>query len=158
MLGPPFRPMLGVELGLQIGPASHWLLLISENLFRYAGLALLVYMPDHEVVVRHVDSGMATIVIERNVIAFLTDGLQIELFLIVDVLHRDHVDRADKPIPAVIGEKGPGWERLGLDVEHTDTWKEAREVHKRADLLVSRSLHDLAVVEGGLPLLRRRRS
>ena len=75
---------------------------------------------------------MARVVDDVHVIGALLGDLQIaERLLRVHVLERDHVDRADQLPLMVVGEKRPGRERRGIDVEGPEP---GNEIGKRNEL------------------------
>src|SRR3546814_15422317 len=58
------------------------------------------------------------------------------LFRSLDVLQRDHVDRADELAAAVVGEEGAGREGRGIDIESPQARQEVGQRHERAYLFV----------------------
>src|SRR5690348_13132742 len=59
-----------------------------------------------------------------------------ERFLGVHVFERDHVDRAHEMPLMVIGEKRPGWERGGIDVQGPETGQKTGQGNELTSLLV----------------------
>jgi hypothetical protein len=51
------------------------------------------------------------------------------LVLVREILDREHVDRAHQPPFAVIGQEGPRWQGLGINVELAQTREKVRELH-----------------------------
>ena len=103
----------------------------------HARLVGLRHMPEHDVVVRLLDPGVAGIEVHRDVVDLAAGrGEVVELLLSGDVLSRDHVDGADQLAVAVVGQEGAGRERLGINVERAETRQEVGQFHEFADLLV----------------------
>src|SRR5579885_929459 len=83
------------------GPASPRVLLLRDQLFLARG-----DVPEHDVIVRIRHAGMAGVEIEAHVIDLAAGRREIaERLLAVQVLERDHVDRADQLAVVVIGEE-----------------------------------------------------
>src|SRR3954447_15086817 len=109
-------------------------------------LALLAHMPNYEMVVRHLDPRMAGVVVKRHMVSFRANGLQVKLLLVRNVVHRNHVDRADKTIFPVVSKKWSRRKRLWLYIQDADAGKKARKIHKRTDLLVACAFHSHAMI------------
>src|SRR4051812_36273757 len=118
-----------------------------NRLLSNASFVLFAHIPNDNMVMRHVYPWVPRIVVKRHVIVFLIQPFQVKLLLVRDVLDRDHVDSAYKPILPVVCQKWPAGKSVRFHVQNPNPGKKAWEVHKRADLLVPYSLHHLAVIE-----------
>src|SRR3546814_5343998 len=80
---------------------------------------------------------MAGVVVHVDMVDLLPGGGEIVEFLVrLDVLQRDHVDRADELAAAVVGEEGAGREGRGIDIESPQARQEVGQRHERAYLFV----------------------
>src|SRR6185437_9464003 len=61
-----------------------------------------------------------------------------DALVIVEVLQRHHVDRADETTVMIVGEERPYRQCLRIDIQGTEARQEARQRYQRAHLLVGR--------------------
>src|SRR5260370_37525635 len=107
------------------------------------------HMPQNDVVVRLFYTVLAGVVVHIDVDDPAAWRLEVvELLMGLDVLDRDHVDRTDQHAFVIIGEEGPGRQRLRVDVERAEAGDEVGQLDERADLLVRRGRRRLFAASG----------
>src|SRR3954453_8117539 len=109
----------------------------------------LGHMPDHDVVVGHVDSGMTRVKVEADVVSSAREPRRLEGLVILDVLYRDHINSRYQAIATIETQERTDRKGLALDVNDPQARKELREVHEVADALIP-------FLFGDLPLVRKR--
>src|SRR3954454_21484999 len=90
-------------------------------------------MPDNDMVVGHLHTGMAFVEVHGHMIISTREPCEVELLPVSDILDWNHVDGAHPPPLPVVGEKGSCWQSFGSDVKHTQSRQEARDLHEIAD-------------------------
>jgi hypothetical protein len=94
-------------------------------------------VPEDHVIVRLRDPGMATRIVNIDVIHGNGGPLDDFHHLVsIEVLHRDHVDRTDEKSLTIIGTERTQWQSPRLHVEPAETRIKIREAHKLADPFV----------------------
>lgn len=84
-------------------------------------LLRLRHVPEHDMVVRFRYAGVSGIEVQEDVINIATRRSEIvELFLIREILDRDHVNCTDELAIMVLGQKWTSRQRLGVDVKCAD--------------------------------------
>ena len=74
-------------------------------------------MPDHDVIVGHVDSRMTRVKVEADVVSSPGEPRRLERLVIVDVLYRNHIDRRNQAIVAIETQERTDRKGLALDVK-----------------------------------------
>jgi hypothetical protein len=102
---------------------------------------------------RLLDTRVASVEIDVHVVDLAAGGCEIveALVLVAEVFHGQHVDGADEPSFAIIGEERTGRQGLRIHIELTESREEVGQLDEFAYLLVGarwRSLLDLVGGEG----------
>ena len=103
-------------------------------------------MPDHEMVMRHVDSRMAGVEVDADVVRSTSEARGFEGPVIVHVLYGNHVDGRYQAIGPIEAQERTERKRLGFDEDDSQPRKEFREVHEVADPFIPVLFRDLALV------------
>src|SRR5262249_12114852 len=102
-------------------------------------LVAICHMPENDVVVRLFDAGMTGIEVKIDTNNLAAWRFQILEFLVcVDVLDRDHINRAYEAVLVVVGEKWSCRQCAWIDVKRAKTGNEVGQLDERAHLLVGR--------------------
>src|SRR5215831_20452306 len=95
------------------------------------------HMPEDDVIVRLWDPGMATRIV--NVDMIHGDGSSLDdlhHLVSIEVLYRHHVDRADEKSLTIVGTERTQRQSVRLHVEPAETGVEIRKAHELADPFV----------------------